>query len=458
MSIEKPNRRRPRLLLPLLLAAALSITAIALRGSLLAWFREARPPAPAAPLAPGAGHDHSTHGAAAPRGETAGGQTAEPPGSAGARRAAPGAIAYYTCSMHPSVRRHGPGTCPICSMDLTPVTVEELETGAITIDAGRRQLIGVRTGFVTRGPLAVSVRAVGLVRYDETRLADVSLKYQGWVRSLAVNQTGQPVRAGEQLFTLYSPDLYAAQEEYLTALAAQRAARAGASPERADYLVAAARRRLRLWDIADTQIAELGRRGSPWEAIPILSPATGFVIEKNVVEGAAVEPGARLYRTAALDPVWVEAEVYESELGLVAVGQPATITVPSEPGRRMPASVTFVYPYLDPRTRTLRVRLEVPNADLTLRPDMYVDVQLTTSLGERLIVPESAVLYAGPRRLVFVDLGEGRLEPREIEVGAKGEGGYEVLTGLDEGERVVVSGTFLVAAESRLKTAAESWR
>ncbi|MFQ5526920.1 MAG: efflux RND transporter periplasmic adaptor subunit [Thermoanaerobaculia bacterium] len=368
-----------------------------------------------------------------------------------------GDISHYTCSMHPSVRRQEPGTCPICSMDLVPVTREEVETGVFTVDAQRRQLVGVRTAAVGRRPVQIRVRAVGKVVYDETRLSDVSVKFRGWIGRLSVNSMGQRVRKGETLFTLYSPELFSAQEEYLAALASQRAAAATAAPARADYLVEAARERLRLWDLRDWQIDQVAEKGSPLEQIPVVSPVSGVVVEKSVVEGTAVEPGMRLYRIAGLETVWVEAEVYESELPLVSVGQEAEVALPYLPGKRFRGEVSFVYPYLGDQTRTGRVRVELANPSLELRPDMYADVELEIDRGERLVVPVEAVLHAGPRRLVFLDLGEGRLKPQEVEIGIKSGDDYEVLAGLEEGDVVVASGNFLIAAESRLKSAVEQW-
>jgi Cu(I)/Ag(I) efflux system membrane fusion protein len=360
--------------------------------------------------------------------------------------------------MHTSVRSEMPGNCPICSMNLVPVTKEEVETGVITIDAKRRQTIGVTVEPVVRRPLTLSVRAVGRVAYDDSRLADVTLKLRGWVGELYVDTLGQRVRQGEPLFTLYSPEVYAAQEELLAAVASQKAARSGAAPERADYLVDAARRRLRLWDIEAAQVERVLRQGKPLEYIPIASPVSGYVIEKNVVQGATVEPGARLYRIAGLDQVWVEAEVYESDLELIGTGDLARVTLPYSPGHELQGQVAFVYPYLDDATRTGRIRIELSNPDLALKPDMYANVELEKSLGELLAVPEDAVLYAGLRSFVFIDLGEGRLRPKAVVLGRKAGDFVEVREGLAEGDQVVTSGTFLVAAESRLKRDMEHWQ
>jgi Cu(I)/Ag(I) efflux system membrane fusion protein len=385
-------------------------------------------------------------------------ETALPEVEVHAGHAHEGEAAYYTCSMHPSVKSDEPGTCPICSMDLVPVTREEIDTGVIFISAERRQTIGVRTTPVKRQPVSVHIRAVGKILYDETRLAEVTVKYRGWIGELYADATGKRVRKGQSLFTVYSPELYAAQEELLTALASQRAARATSAPDRADYLVDAARKKLRLWDIDDGQIDRIAESGEPLQYIPILSPVTGYVIEKRVVEGASVEPGEMLYRIAGLDKIWVEAELYESELPLVDVGQEAEVTLSYLPGRSFRGRVSFVYPYLEGESRTGRVRIELPNPGLELKPDMYANVDFGEERGERLVVPEEAVLYVGPRRLVFLDLGEGRLKPQEIEVGVKSGDFYEVLSGLEEGDVVVTSGNFLVAAESRIKSATEQWQ
>jgi Cu(I)/Ag(I) efflux system membrane fusion protein len=316
----------------------------------------------------------------------------------------------------------------------------------------------VTTGAVVRKPLAVPVRAVGKVVFDETQLTDVTVKYEGFIRRLYVDRPGQAVRRGEPLFTLYSPELYAAQQEYLIALASQREARQTGAPDRADYLVAAARQRLRLWDLEPAQLERLAETGEPIEDVPILSPASGFVVDKQVVAGAAVEPGMKLFRLAGLDTVWVEADVYESELPLLHVGDRAEITFPYLPGRSLAGTIGFVYPYLDAASRTGRIRIQLANPGLELKPDMFANVMLTRSLGERLVVPADAVLYAGDRSFVFVDLGEGRLAPRRVTIGQTAGDEVEVLDGLHEGENIVTSGNFLVAAESRLELAMEQWR
>ena len=369
----------------------------------------------------------------------------------------PETIAYYTCSMHPSVRQSGPGTCPICSMNLVPVTKKEAETGVVIVDEERRQRIGVTTAVIEEAPLTLSIRAVGKVTYDETRLVDVTLRVKGWIEKLYLDATGAPVRAGQPLFLLYSPELYAAEQELVLALRSQEEAAGTTAPERVSSLVDSALQRLRLWGLSDGQLAELKRTKKATERRLIFAPKSGFVIEKNVVEGAAVDAGQRLYRIAPLDTVWVEADVYEADVPYVSVGQKATITLPYVAGRTYEGKVAYVYPYLEGGTRTGRIRIQIRNPRGELKPDMYANVSFERPLGKRLAVPAAAVLYTGPRRIVFVDTGEGRLRPQPVELGVRADEFYEVLSGLKAGDVVVTSGNFLIAAESRIRSAATQW-
>ena len=369
------------------------------------------------------------------------------------------AIDHYTCSMHPSVRQQGPGKCPICGMDLIPVTKAQQEEGVVTIDEARRQLIGVRTGRVIEGPMRDTFRAVGTVAYDESGLADVNLKVRGWITKLFVSETGQRVAKGQTLFTMYSPELYNAEQDFLLALHGATAPAAGSDSgtTRGESLGRAARLRLRLLGMDDAQIDAIAKTGAPQERIAIPSPASGFVIEKDVVEGASVEAGMRLYRIAALNRVWVEADVYEADLAHVHVGQKAHVTLDYLPGRTYDAKVAYVFPYLDSKARTGRVRVEIANKQLDLRPGMYANVELGSEMGNRVQVPAAAVVYTGPRRIVFIDLGEGRFKPQEIQVGTEASGMYEVTAGLEPGDLVATSGVFLIAAEARISTAAKYW-
>jgi Cu(I)/Ag(I) efflux system membrane fusion protein len=332
------------------------------------------------------------------------------------------------------------------------------EDAVVQMSAARRQSIGVVVAAVQRQPLSLPVRAVGKVVVDESRLTDVTVKYKGFIGHLYVDRPGQAVRKGQPLFSLYSPELYAAQQEYLIALRSQGAAQATSAPDRADYLVGAARQRLLLWDLTPAQIDRLATGGKAIAEVPILSPAAGVVVSKNVVSGSAVEPGMQLFRLAALDQVWVEAEVYESELALLRPGDHGLVSFPYLPGRNLVGTIAFVYPFLDPTSRTGRVRIELRNPGLDLKPDMLANVTLTKSLGERLVAPQDAVLYSGDRTFVFLDLGDGRLRPQRVTLGQPAGELVEVVAGLHAGDRIVISGNFLVAAESRLKLAMEQWR
>jgi Cu(I)/Ag(I) efflux system membrane fusion protein len=334
---------------------------------------------------------------------------------------------------------------------------DERHPAEFRVAPGRLQRIGVKTAAAQKKRLDTSVRAVGRVVAEETTLEDVALKIRGWVGEVRVDAVGDPVKRGEVLFTAYSPELYAAQEEYLQALRSQARARETSAPERADYLVRAAKNRLRLWDIAPSDLERLNESGEPLEQLPIRSPVSGYVVEKNLVEGSAFEPGQRLYCIAPLSKVWIEAEVYEYELPLVREGQAVTVTLPYLPDRSFEASVGYVYPTLDPKTRTGRLRLELPNPELALRPDMYANVKVHAERGERLVVPQSAVLYAGERSFVFRALGDGRFRPQAVDVGLRSGEDVEILAGLEPGDPIVTSGTFLVASESRLRAALEQW-
>jgi Cu(I)/Ag(I) efflux system membrane fusion protein len=369
----------------------------------------------------------------------------------------PSQIAHYTCPMDTWVKKKEPGACPVCGMDLVPVTTEEVTTGVMRIDHRRRQLIGLRTGLVERRDMTLHVRAIGRVAYDETRLSEVTLKYDGWIEKLYVEETGQHVRRGQTLLTLYSPELYSAQQEYLLALSQRDGARDEAGRQRAEMLVRGATQRLKLWDVTDGQLARIAELGEPLQHVPVNAPASGYVVAKDVIEGAAVKRGQRLFRIAALDRVWVEADVYERDIPLVKVGDTAQVTLSHLPGKTFEGKVAFIYPYLDGATRTSRARVELPNQGLELKPDMYANVELEVALGQRLVIPESAVIYSGPRRVVFLDMDNDQLRPMPISVGVKSDGYFEVLSGLDEGDRVVTSGNFLLSAESRLKAATGLW-
>ena len=318
----------------------------------------------------------------------------------------------------------------------------------IQIDEARQREVGIATGKVTRGPLALAIRAVGKLTYDETRLTDVVLKVGGYVSDLRVRATGQPVKKGEPLFLLYSPDLFAAEQDYLVARSSKELM---GSASRGDGLVRAAEMKLKLLGLSAAQIAQIAERNEPIEKLQFTAPASGSIIEKNVVDGDAVMAGQRLFRIAALDQVWLEADLFEADLGRVKPGMTAHVALGG--GALLEGKVSFVYPYLDPQTRTGRVRIELPNKGLELKPDMYATVTFDVSLDNRISVPKSAVVYAGPRRVVFVELGDGKLAARDVKLGAEAGDRVEVTEGVAENDIVVTSGNFLVSAESRLRGA-----
>jgi Cu(I)/Ag(I) efflux system membrane fusion protein len=438
MSAPLPSSRARRLAPSIAIGALLVVAAIVFRRPLTAWFTGAAP-----------------HGAPAIASIDA---SAPPAASSSAPSSAASVIDHYTCSMHPSVKQPGPGKCPICGMTLIPVMKEQQDQGVVVVDEVRRQLIGVRTAPVAVGAMRDALRAIGVVAYDESALADVNLKVRGWITHLVVNETGQRVTKGQTLFTMYSPELFSAEQDFLLATqGAMAMAQTDAGASRGASLASAARQRLHLLGVSDAQIDAIAKSGKPEENVAIPSPASGYVTEKNVVEGASVDPGMRLYRIAALGRVWIEADVYEADLSRVHVGDVAKVTLDYLPGRAYDAKVAYVYPYLDPKTRTGRVRFEIANKGLELRPGMFASIELAMDLGQQLLVPAEAVVYTGPRRLVFVDLGQGRLRPQEVRLGREGNGMYEVLDGLRAGDIVVTSGVFLIAAEARISTAAHYW-
>jgi Cu(I)/Ag(I) efflux system membrane fusion protein len=376
--------------------------------------------------------------------------------------AAKDAIAFWTCPMHPSVKQREEGLCPLCNMKLVAVTNQEVASGTVFVDAERRQRIGVRTAKAQRKRLRLEVRAPARVAYDETRLSDVNLKFVGWITKIYADTTGTFVRKGEPLFDVYSPELVNLVKEYLAVVHRTPAGERPTAPGAADAglggnpLIGVYRQRLRQYDLTDQHIRRMAETGEVKYEATIMSPASGYVIEKSVVHGTFIAEGVRLYRIAQLDTVWVLADIFESDLALVKAGQEAQVRL-SFPDRRFTGHVEALYPTLGEDTRTAKVRIPVANPDLALRPGQSADVTISVDLGERLVVPKEAVLYTGPRRLVFVDLGEGRLHPQEITVGARGDEVYEVLKGLEVGDVVVTSSNFLIAAESRIRSAEVFW-
>ena len=341
-----------------------------------------------------------------------------------------------------------------------PETPRESEgvPGIVTIAPERLQTIGVKYEPVARRPLEKIIRTVGRVAVDERKLAKVTIKFHGWIERLFVSATGDHVRKGQQLFTIYSPDLVATQEEYLLALQGRKQMGESEFPEVArgsQDLLEATKRRFQLWDITADHVRELEKTGKVLKALPIHSPITGTVIKKEALAGAHVDPGQELYTIADLSHIWILADIYEYELSFVKKEQKAAVTLSYDPSRVLTGQVGFIYPTLDPKTRTAKVRFEMDNADDTLKPDMYANVELRVSLGTKLAIPQEAIIESGQKQVVFLHHGGGKLEPRLIKTGVKTGEWSEVLEGLKEGEHVVTSANFLIDSESRLKSVVE---
>jgi Cu(I)/Ag(I) efflux system membrane fusion protein len=324
-----------------------------------------------------------------------------------------------------------------------------------------RKVLGVATATIARARFVKTIRAVGRVAQDETRLRMVHTKVAGFVEKLHADAVGKVVRKGEPLLEIYSPELLASQQEYLVAVRARERSRTSAVPSVArsgDELVESARRRLELFDLTDDQIHDLETTGIARRTITVHAPGPGTIVERTVTLGQRVEPADPLLKLADLSRVWVLASVYEADLPFVRTGQAARIVLPYATGSEIRGTVSFVYPDLDPATRAVRVRVELPNPNGALKPEMYADVLLDADLGERLAVPAGAVVETGTRSVVFVEVGEGRFEPREISIGLRLPESFEVRNGLAAGDRVVASGSFFVDSESRIRsgiTAAE---
>ena len=320
----------------------------------------------------------------------------------------------------------------------------------LEVAPGRQQLIGVVFAKVERRPLSLSLRAPGRVEVDETQVHDVVLKYDAYVEKLLVDQTGEQVRAGQPLLVLYSPDLLAAERDYL--VAAKSGALAGS-----EQLVRAAGERLKLWGFTAAQFAELRKRGTAEPRVTIRSPAGGTVLEKNVVAGAQSMAGSALYRIGNLGRIWVVADLFESDAPYLRTGLPATMTLPFASGLSWKGTVQFVSPTVDEKTRALHARLAFPNARLALKPGMFTDVKIEVPLGARLAVPDNALLASGEHRYAFVKRGAGALQAVEVKTGALTGDYDEVTGGLVEGEEVATQATFLLSSEAQLRDALPRW-
>ena len=404
-------------------------------------------------------------------------------------------IDYWTCTMHPSVHSKDPGKCPICGMTLVPVMktaasaaqaspssdmkgmqgmenmpgMPGMKSGGdskgaekpreFVVPVERQQQIGVTYATVETKPLMHTIRAVGRVVPETQRIWRVVSRTNAYVQELGVNAAGEFVKKNQVLMKLYSPELLTTQRELIDLLRTRDRSGAGAHSAREDFqrLIDSAERRLKLWNITDEQIAEIERTRQPQESLPILSQVDGVVQSLPVTQGASVGVGAPLVEVADLSVVWVWGEFYQDELPMLKVGQEITVSSSSYPGEKFPGQITVVDPFIDQGKRTGRVRADIQNPDRKLKPDMYVDLLLEMDMGRSLVVPVSAVMPTGQRNIAFVDKGQGKLEPRFLELGGKYGDVYAVNSGLTEGERVVASANFLIDAESKIQGALKSW-
>jgi Cu(I)/Ag(I) efflux system membrane fusion protein len=418
------------------------------------------------------------------------------------------AVKLWSCPMHPEVVEKEPGLCPIChmklvllkqadspapetqakterrilywqapmdssfvsdqpgkspmGMDLVPVYADESgggvsEEGAVKINPSIVQQIGVRTEAVRLGKLRPVIRTVGILDYNERDISLVNIKFDGWIEKVYVNYIGEKVIKGQKLFSIYSPELVSTQEEYIAALNYLKELEGGGNKDAvnsARALVRATRKRLTYWDITEGQIRRLERTREGMKSLTVVSPAAGVVIQKMdaALEGMYVKAGMNLYKIADLSTVWVHADVYESDIPWVKPGLKAEVSLPSFPGEEFYGKILFVQPFLTEKTRTVKACIEIKNVDRRLDPGMYAEVKIYPVASQRaVLVPEDAVIRTGERNVVFVDLGDGRFLPKDLELGLKGEGVFEVKKGLEAGEKVVVSAQFLLDSESRLQ-------
>lgn len=399
-----------------------------------------------------------------------------------------GDVDYYTCSMHPSVKKQSPtDKCPICSMDLTPVkkrsdsaatthaehaghapgaepqsitTTNEDKPSEFSVPVERQQQIGVTYATIEKRPFTHSIRAVGMAAYDKQRHWDYVTRVEGYVKNLFVFSRGELVEKDAPILTIYSPDLLTTQNEFVDVLKMRDEAKAKGNQavlQSTEKLVESAKQRLNLWNISEKEIAELEKTRKPQEHLTLYSPFKGVVQDIGVDQGRKVMNGDHLVDIADLSVVWVWAQFYQDELPMLKKGLPVTITTSAYPGEKLDGKISVIDPFINDAMRTGRVRIDVENADQKLRPDMYVDVDLTMDMGEGVAVPVPAVLPTGKHNIVFVDKGGGKLEPRFIGLGRKYGDFYEVKSGLKETERVVTSGNFLIDAEAKVQGALKSW-
>lgn len=373
-------------------------------------------------------------------------------------------VLYWQDPMHPAYKSNKPGKAPDCGMDLVPIyeivvsqATANFPQGAFQISSEKQQLIGVQYGETAYKSVSKILRAAGRLAYDETKIARIHPKFEGWIEQVWVDFTGKLVEKGQPLISIYSPELLQTQQEFLLARRGREELAESTfrgAINASESLYQAARKRLELWDVTESQIAELEKAGKPTKTLTLYAPTDGFVLTRNAFPKQRITPETELYSIADLSTIWVLADIYEYEAPEIKVGQQATVTLSYFPGRAYRGTVAFIYPQLDNVTRTLKVRVEISNPGYTLKPDMFANVELTVGYGKHVIVPQEAVMDSGAEQMVFVAHKDGYFEPRKVQLGAKVNNEFIVLGGLATGERIVTSANFLIDSESKLKSAA----
>ncbi len=381
-------------------------------------------------------------------------------------------VLYWVDPMHPAYKSDKPGIAPDCGMKLEPVYADgggpsaaaagadglsAMPVGTVEITPEKQQLIGVKYGEVEKGAGSRTIRAVGKVAIDETQIQHVHTKVEGWIDQVFVDYAGQLVKKGQPLITVYSPEMLGSQRELLLAAKARETMKGNPLPSAFDQslsLFQAARQRLELWDLSDAQIDQVLKTGEPIKNFTVYSPGSGYVTDRKAFPQLKVMPDTDLYTIVDLSRVWIIADVFEYEAPNIHVGQTVSVTLQAVPGKTFSARVNYIQPQVDPVTRTLKVRLDIDNPGLILKPEMFADVEFRVTSATQLSVPAEAVLDAGERKTVFVDRGNGLFEPRQVTVGERVGGRIQILSGLSGGERIVTSGNFLIDSESQMKAAA----
>jgi RND family efflux transporter MFP subunit len=386
-------------------------------------------------------------------------------------------ILYWVDPMHPAYKSDKPGIAPDCGMKLEPVYTDgsgpsadsagarkvraedlsAMPVGTVQITPEKQQLIGVKYGYVENSGGSRTIRSVGKVAFDETRIQHIHTKVEGWIDQVFVDYTGQLVKKGQPLLTVYSPDMLASQRELLLAAKARDSMKNNPLPiafDQSESLLQAARRRLELWDLSEAQIDQVLKTGQPIKNVTLYAPIGGYVTDRKAFPQLKVMPETDLYTLVDLSGVWIMADLFEYEAPNIHVGDRARVSLRAVPGKIFFARINYIQPQVDPTTRTLKVRLDMDNPGLILKPDMYANVEFQVNFPVQLTVPAEALLDAGERKTVFVDRGDGFFEPRQVTTGERDGSRIQILSGLRAGERIVTSGNFLIDSESQMKAAA----